>query len=44
MKVMEEIKQCAAYLKDTGHEVDVDDLNENSEEDTNKEKVHNSDE
>ena len=32
MKVMEEIKQCAVYLKDTGHEVDVDDLNEDSEE------------
>ena len=32
MEVMEEIKQCAVYLKDTGHEVDVDDLNEDSEE------------
>ena len=28
---MEEIKQCAVYLKDTGREVDVDDLNEDSE-------------
>ena len=32
MKVMKKIKQCAVYLKDTGHEVDIDDLNENSEE------------
>ena len=32
MEVMKEIKQCAAYLKDTGHEVDVDNLNEGSEE------------
>ena len=32
MKVMKKIKQCAVYLKDTGHEVDVDDLNEGSEE------------
>ena len=32
MEVMEKIKQCAVYLKDTGHEVDVDDLNEGSEE------------
>ena len=31
VEVMEEIKQCAVYLKDTGHEVDVDDLNEGSE-------------
>ena len=32
MKVMKKIKQCAVYLKDTGHEVDVNDLNESSEE------------
>ena len=29
---MKKIKQCAVYLKDTGHEVDVDDLNEDSKE------------
>ena len=32
LKVMKKIKQCAVYLKDTEHEVDINNLNESSEE------------